>query len=60
MGGQFYCLGAPLARLEAEIAIAGFFDRFPHARLAVDPSELTKQTSLITNDYTRLPVHLGH
>jgi cytochrome P450 len=35
-GGTHLCIGAPLARLEAQIAIPSFFDRFPSARL-VDP-----------------------
>ena len=33
-GGLHLCIGAPLARLEAQIAIPSFFARFPHARLA--------------------------
>ena len=32
--GVHFCIGAALARLEAPIAIAGFFDRFPEAKLA--------------------------
>jgi cytochrome P450 len=34
-GGAHYCLGAPLARAEAPIAIAALFERFP--RLRLDP-----------------------
>ncbi len=33
-GGLHLCIGAPLARMEAQIAIASFFDAFPDARLA--------------------------
>jgi cytochrome P450 len=35
-GGLHLCIGSPLARLEAQIAIAMFFERFPNVRLA-DP-----------------------
>jgi cytochrome P450 len=33
-GGLHLCIGAPLARLEAQVAILTFFTRFPNARLA--------------------------
>jgi cytochrome P450 len=32
-GGLHLCIGAPLARLEAQVAILSFFTRFPNARL---------------------------
>jgi len=35
-GGLHLCIGAPLARLEAQVAITSFFDAFPNAHLA-DP-----------------------
>ncbi|MFH8800756.1 cytochrome P450 [Streptomyces sp. NPDC017936] len=35
--GGHYCLGAPLARLEMELALTGLFDRFPRMSPA-DPS----------------------
>ena len=38
--GSHYCLGAPLARLEAEIALETLFRRLPGLRLAVEPAEL--------------------
>jgi cytochrome P450 len=33
-GGSHFCLGAPLARLEAQIALNGLVQRFPNLRLA--------------------------
>jgi cytochrome P450 len=36
-GGAHYCLGAPLARLEAQIALSALFQRFPTLRLADEP-----------------------
>jgi len=39
-GGAHYCLGAPLARAEAQIAIAALFERFPGLRL--DPQHAVK------------------
>src|SRR5580704_4126576 len=36
-GGAHICIGAPLARLEAQVALLRLFERFPHLRLA-DPA----------------------
>jgi cytochrome P450 len=38
-GGPHYCLGAPLARLEAQIAVGALIERFPGLRLAEEPLE---------------------
>ena len=38
-GGVHYCLGAPLARLEAEIGLGSLVRRFPKLRLADEPLE---------------------
>ena len=39
--GIHYCLGAPLARLEGQIAIGSVLRRLPEVRLAVDGGELS-------------------
>ncbi|MBF6298928.1 cytochrome P450 [Nocardia amamiensis] len=56
--GAHHCLGAPLARLEAEIALPGIFQRFPKMRLAADPADLGTVSSFISNGHAKLPVYL--
>jgi cytochrome P450 len=56
--GVHYCLGAPLARMEAEIALPALFDRFPDIKLAVAPDELEPSQSFISNGHVTLPVNL--
>ncbi|MBF6545294.1 cytochrome P450 family protein [Nocardia brasiliensis] len=57
--GVHRCLGAPLARLEAAIALPALFDRFPDMRVAADsPAQLPTLNSFISNGHTTLPVHL--
>jgi cytochrome P450 len=36
-GGVHYCLGAPLARMELQIAYTTLLDRFPNMQLAAEP-----------------------
>ena len=57
--GIHSCLGAPLARMEAKIALTNLLKRNPNLRLAVDPSELKFETTPGLNSYQRLPVVLG-
>ncbi|XDO63742.1 cytochrome P450 [Streptomyces sp. RLB1-33] len=57
--GVHYCLGAPLARLEAEIALQALFARFPEMRLAVEPGALRPTESFISNGPREVPVLLG-
>ena len=39
-GGVHHCLGAPLARMEGQIALTALLRRFPGARLAMAPESL--------------------
>jgi cytochrome P450 len=52
--GIHYCLGAPLARLEAQIAISTFLSRFP--TLALGSQAYEKETNYITHGLRRLPL----
>lgn len=54
--GIHYCLGAPLARLEARTALATLLTRLPDLRLAVDPDELRWRGGLIMRGLRTLPV----
>ncbi|WP_405810152.1 cytochrome P450 [Streptomyces sp. NBC_00210] len=56
--GVHYCLGAPLARLEAQIALPALFSRFPELSLAEPAERLARQESFISNGHLSLPVHL--
>ncbi|MFG3252641.1 cytochrome P450 [Streptomyces sp. NPDC048172] len=57
--GAHFCLGAPLARLEARTALPALFERFPGLALAVPPEELEPVDSFISNGHRTLPVRLG-
>ncbi|WP_369232623.1 cytochrome P450 [Streptomyces sp. R21] len=57
--GVHRCLGAPLGRLEAGIALPALFDRFPDLQLAVPSDELVAVDSFISNGHRSLPVRLS-
>ncbi|MEV6327797.1 cytochrome P450 [Streptomyces sp. NPDC051909] len=57
--GPHYCLGAPLARMEATLALEALFTRFPDLGLAVPEAELTRHASFVGNSVRALPVRLG-
>jgi len=57
--GIHYCLGAPLARLEGEIAFGALLARFPGLALAVEPSQLRWRPSSLIHGLETLPVRLG-
>jgi cytochrome P450 len=56
--GIHYCLGAPLARLEAEIAFRGLLERFGSMSLAVPPDALRWRPSTLIHGLESLPVRL--
>ena len=56
--GIHMCLGAPLARLEGEIAIASLLKRFPQMKLAVDSNELNWRPGMIVRGVKKLPLQL--
>jgi cytochrome P450 len=57
--GIHYCLGAPLARLEGEVAFGALLTRFPSLSLAADPSTLRWRPSSLIHGLETLPVRLG-
>ncbi|MGW0247504.1 cytochrome P450 family protein [Nocardia goodfellowii] len=57
--GVHHCLGAPLARLEALVALPALFERFPNMTFAADPAEFGHVASFISNGHRVLPVHLN-
>ncbi|MDX2704668.1 cytochrome P450 [Streptomyces sp. PA03-6a] len=57
--GVHHCLGAPLARLEAAVALPALFARHPAMTLAEEPGALEPVTSFISNGHARLPVALN-
>jgi cytochrome P450 len=56
--GLHHCLGAPLARLEGDVAFRTLLTRFPDLALACTPEELTWRSSILMRGLTRLPVRL--
>ncbi|MGW0121197.1 cytochrome P450 family protein [Streptomyces sp. NPDC003327] len=56
--GPHYCLGAPLARMEAAVALEALFTRFPALDLAVPEADLTRHSGFVGNSVRALPVRL--
>ena len=57
--GIHYCLGAPLARLEARVAFGALLARFPNLKLAVDPKTLEWRGNVALRGLKTLPLRLG-
>jgi cytochrome P450 len=56
--GIHYCLGAPLARLEGEVAFGALLSRFPGLALAAPASTLRWRPSSLIHGLESLPVRL--
>ena len=54
--GPHFCLGAPLARLETEIALATLLRRLPGLRLAVAENELRRYPAGFIRRFDAVPV----
>ncbi|MFB4278199.1 cytochrome P450 [Nonomuraea sp. MTCD27] len=57
--GEHFCLGAALARMEAEIALSALFETFPGLALATPAEELEPLATPLSNSSRVLPVLLG-
>ena len=55
-GGVHHCLGAPLGRMEGEVAITRFVQEFPKAELAGDP---TFSSRMVVRGRETFPIRLG-
>ncbi len=57
--GVHYCLGAPLARLEGQIAISTLVRRMPDLKLAIPPHGLRWRRGLVLRGLDALPVEFS-
>jgi cytochrome P450 len=57
--GVHHCLGAPLARMEAEVALGALLARFPRITLAVPSSEVRWRPVSLMNGLDSLPIRVG-
>lgn len=58
--GPHFCLGAPLARLEAHIALPALFHRLPSMKATVAFDDIPYSPSFLTYGPLSLPVTLNH
>ncbi|MFD2794976.1 cytochrome P450 [Promicromonospora vindobonensis] len=57
--GAHHCVGEPLARMEAEIALAALFERFPDLRLVEPDGDHGQVPGFVANGPAVLPAVLG-
>jgi cytochrome P450 PksS len=57
--GEHFCLGAPLSRLEAQVAINTILRRLPDLRLTVAPGRLRWRPGLLLRGLEALPLAFG-
>ena len=58
--GLHYCLGAPLARMEGRLAIAGLLDTFADVELGADPDTLAWHPTMLSRGLVELPITVTH
>ncbi|GAB3837268.1 cytochrome P450 [Dactylosporangium cerinum] len=56
--GIHYCMGAPLARMQAQVAVTSVLARYPDLRLAVPVDELRWRDGMLIRGVHALPVHV--
>jgi len=54
--GVHFCLGAPLARLEGQIAFGALLRRLPNLRLDIAPGDLVWRGNMVVRGISSLPV----
>ncbi|MEM7336715.1 MAG: cytochrome P450, partial [Chloroflexota bacterium] len=56
--GAHYCLGAPLARMEGQIAFPMLFARFPEMQLAIPSSDIIWRDAIALRGLKNFPIRL--
>ncbi len=57
--GAHYCVGAPLARMEARAVFVALLDRFPHPKLAIPRERIQWRKSMSLRGLQALPMTLA-
>ena len=55
--GTHYCIGAPLAKIQSDVALTKLLTRFPNMELAADPNSLEWEQSTLLRGLVTLPVY---